>query len=562
MQEKDLHDLLYELLQENGENQWLEFKSNVAVAVQKASVTPEGIGEYISALANGATISNKDFGYLILGIEDQTQRIIGTNFKPSSFKFSNQEYEIWLRNMIYPKINFEIFEFTCEDKNIVLFRIPAAKGEPVNFSKKPFIRINSSKTDLRNYPAYIRQIYNSLEDWSAKIIPNASISDLDETALSLARSKFKEKSINQSFYSEIDTWDNSVFLDKAKLTVNGKITNTAILLLGKSESIHYLLPSIAEITWKLDTEEKAYEHFGTPLLLTTTKVLQRIRNYQYKFFPDNQLLSITVNKYETRVVLEAMHNAIAHQDYSMNSRIILTERTDKLIFSNAGGFYSGTPEEYFYGEKTPERYRNPWLVKAMVNLGMIDTMGYGIYTMLIEQRKRFFPLPDYQHSDLNKVVLEIYGQEIDVNYSKLLMEHKDLSLETVILLDRVQKKLPITKEASDLLRKQKLIEGRTPNYFVSASIAQVTGQKASYSKNKAFEKVYYLDLIIKSVTEHDFLERSDVDELLWNKLPDWMDDKQKKIKITNLLAELRRDERIKNEGSDNKPRWTILRDNL
>ncbi|MBB6005129.1 RNA-binding domain-containing protein [Arcicella rosea] len=557
MQEKDLHSLLEELLQQNsGEQAWLEFKSNVAS--QKASITIEGIGEYISALANGATISNQDFGYLILGVEDITKNIIGTNFRPFVQKVGNQDFELWLRLMVSPKISFEIFEFEYQNQHLVLFRIPAAKGEPVSFQKKFFIRINSQKTDLLNYPAYVRQVYNSLEDWSAKTIPNASIADLDEMALAVARAKFKEKNTQEAFYSEIDNWDTSVFLDKAKITIHGKITNTAILLLGKPESVHLLSPSIAEITWKLDTEEKAYEHFGTPLLLNTTKVLQKIRNYQYKFFPNNELLSVTVNKYETRVILEAMHNAIAHQDYTLNARIIVTEKTDKLVFSNIGGFYSGTPEEYFFGEKTPDRYRNPWLVKAMVNLGMIDTMGYGIYTMLKEQRKRFFPLPDYHHSDSRNVVLEIYGHEIDTNYSKLLMEHKDLSLETVILLDRVQKKLPITKEASDSLRKQKLIEGRTPNYFVSASIAQATGQKAIYSKNKAFEKSYYLDLIIKSITEHGFLERSDVDELLWNKLPEWMDEKQKKIKITNLLAELRSIGKIRNEGSDTKPKWVLL----
>ncbi len=557
MQEKDLHSLLEELLQQNnGEQAWLEFKSNVAT--QKASITIEGIGEYISALANGATISNQDFGYLILGVEDITKNIIGTNFRPFVQKVGNQDFELWLRLMVSPKISFEIFEFEYQYQHLVLFRIPAAKGEPVSFQKKFFIRINSQKTDLLNYPAYVRQVYNSLEDWSANTIPNASIADLDEMALAVARAKFKEKNTQEVFYSEIDNWDTSVFLDKAKITIHGKITNTAILLLGKPESVHLLLPSIAEITWKLDTEEKAYEHFGTPLLLNTTKVLQKIRNYQYKFFPNNELLSVTVNKYETRVILEALHNAIAHQDYTLNARIIVTEKTDKLVFSNIGGFYSGTPEEYFFGEKTPDRYRNPWLVKAMVNLGMIDTMGYGIYTMLKEQRKRFFPLPDYHHSDSRNVVLEIYGHEIDTNYSKLLMEHKDLSLETVILLDRVQKKLPITKEASDSLRKQKLIEGRTPNYFVSASIAQATGQKAIYSKNKAFEKSYYLDLIIKSITEHGFLERSDVDELLWNKLPEWMDEKQKKNKITNLLAELRSIGKIKNDGSDTKPKWVLL----
>ena len=96
-------------------------------------------------------------------------------------------------------------------------------------------------------------------------------------AIKVAREKFKEKSTKENYFSEIDNWDDTTFLDKAKVTINGKMTNTAILLLGKEESSHYLLPSIAEITWKLETEEKAYEHFSCPLLLSTSKVLQNIK---------------------------------------------------------------------------------------------------------------------------------------------------------------------------------------------------------------------------------------------------------------------------------------------
>jgi len=378
---------------------------------------------------------------------------------------------------------------------------------------------------------------------------------LDEDALIIARDKFSDKNINASFNSEIDKWDTKTFLDKAKVTIKGKITRTAILLLGKPESVHYLLPSVSEITWKLDTDQKAYEHFGLPFFLNTTKVLQRIRNYQYKFFPDNQLLSVSVNKYEPRVILEALHNAIAHQDYSKNARIIVTEKTGKLIFQNAGGFFSGNPEEYFLGDKTPDRYRNPWLVKAMANLGMIDTMGYGIHTMTLEQKNRYFPLPDYSKSNSEKVILEIFGREIDLNYSKMLMKKSDLDLQTVILLDRVQKNLSLTKDAVSLLRKQKLIEGRKPNYFVSAFIAKVTGQKASYTKNKAFDKPWYLEMILKAIKEHGFLERKDVDELLMEKLSELLNEKQKKKKISNLLSELVKQGKIMNIGTSRNSKW-------
>ena len=290
MAQQELNVLLQELCSQPQEQQWLEFKQN------KGSVTNEEIGEYISAMSNGATISNKPFGYMVWGVEDLMHKIVGTNFSFTNAKQGNQDLELWVRNLLHPKINFEIFEFICDDKNITLLRIPSAKGEPTHFQKKPFIRIGSNKTDLRNFPDYVRIIYNSLEDWSAKIIDKASINDLDSEAIKLAKEKFKEKSTKASYYNEIDNWDDTTFLDKAKITINGKITNAAIILLGKEESSHYLLPAIAEITWKLETEEKAYEHFGTPLLLNTTKVLQNIRNVKYKFFPDNELLSTTVNK--------------------------------------------------------------------------------------------------------------------------------------------------------------------------------------------------------------------------------------------------------------------------
>ncbi|KAA6306898.1 hypothetical protein EZS27_041438, partial [termite gut metagenome] len=234
------------------------------------------------------------------------------------------------------------------------------------------------------------------------------------------------------------------------------------------------------------------------------------------------------NKYDTKSILEAIHNCVAHQDYSLRSRIIVTEKIDKLIFTNAGNFFEGTPEEYCLGEKTPKRYRNSWLVNAMFNLGMIDRLGYGIHSLYLSQRNRFFPLPDYILSDPQEVMMYMYGQTIDENYSKLLIERRDLSLSKVTLLDKVQKKTPILDDSADMLRKEKLIEGRKPNYFVGKEIAQATDKKAEYSKNKAFGKQQYFDWILKSIQEHGSLSRKDIDELLWNILPAWMNTDQKK----------------------------------
>ena len=501
---------------------------------------------------------------MLCGVQDNPQTIKGTNFSFSDAKQGNQDLELWLRNLLHPKFNWEFFEFVYQGKPIVLLRVQSAKGESLHFKKKPFIRIGSNKTDLQNFPDYVRIIYNSLEDWSAKIIESANISDLDHEALKVARQKFKEKSAKENYFEEIGIWDDSTFLDKARITIKGKIANTAILLLGKEEASHYLLPSIAEITWKLEAEEKAYEHFSCPLLLNITKVLRNIRNVKYKFFPDHELLSTTVNKYDIRTILEAMHNCIAHQDYDLHSRIIVTENIDKLIFSNAGNFFAGSPDDYTQGNKTPEKYRNPWLVKAMVNLGMIDTMGYGIHTMYQSQRKRFFPLPDYNISEPQKVILHIYGHTIDENYTRLLIERKDLSLDRVVLLDKVQKKQYIPDQAVKLLKKEKLIEGRKPNYFVAASVAEITDDKANYIKNKAFDKLCYKDLVIKFIKKYGRASRSDIDDLIIGKLSDALNETQKRNKIRNMLYEMsKKDNTIYNDSSStNKPEWKIVKNKI
>lgn len=521
----------------------------------------DDIISYISA------ISNMEGGHLIIGVEDKTLNIVGIE-EFYSYTPENIIIKILDQTPNLSSEGFFIEPFTTSDTNktVWIFHIPKhLPRKPILAHNKPWQRIEDSLVRMRpeREHAILNEPLTLLEDWSAKIIENATINDLDSEAISLARDKFKEKNSRASFASEIDNWDNALFLDKAKVTINGKITNTAILLLGKEESTHFLSPSIAQITWKLEGEEKGYEHFGPPFLLNTTKVLLKIRNIKYKFFPDNELLSTTVDKYETRVILEGIHNCIAHQDYSLNSRIIVTEMIDRLIFSNAGSFFEGSPEDYTIGNRTPDKYRNPWLASAMVNLGMIDTLGYGIHTMYLEQRRRFFPLPDYQLSDPQKVVLQIYGHSIDENYSKLLIDRKDLPLDRVVLLDRVQKRLPITDEAANALKRENLISGRKPNFYVESTVAAATDDKAAYIKNRAFDDSHYKSMVLEYLRTYKQANRDDIDKLLLSKLSDVLDEKQKRNKVRNLLYSLSiRESKIKNiSKSSRHPVWVLDNDN-
>ncbi|MBI5482987.1 MAG: putative DNA binding domain-containing protein [Deltaproteobacteria bacterium] len=534
MIEKDLREYLLHLYPiENESCEWKEFKNLThAVSGDKGN----DIISYISALAN------MEGGELIIGVMDKTLAIVGIenlhNYTPENIRL-----RILTKCPNLDSEEFRVDQSITSDtaKRVWVFHVPRHKLRlPVYAHDKAWQRIDDNLVELRpeRLATILAEPIESV-DWSAQVVPDASLEDLDPAALALAREKFREKNQTSSFANEISSWDMRTFLDKAKITIQGNISRSALILLGKPESVHFLSPAMTQITWKLEGEERAYEHFEPPFLLATTSVLHRIRNIKYKIFPDNQLLATEVNKYDTRVILEALHNCIAHQDYTLSSRIVVTEKVDRLIFENAGSFFDGRPEDYFIGERTPQRYRNHWLAQGMVNLNMIDTVGHGIHAMIMAQRQRYFPLPDYSKSESRKVVLEIFGHVIDENYTRLLLERQDLPLSKVILLDRIQKRQTITDDAANILRKAGLIEGRKPGFFVSAKIAAATNTRPIYTRNRGIEKARLKEFVLQHIREFGPTPRTQFEELLFSMLPAVLSNEKKHHKVKNLLTEMR-----------------------
>lgn len=534
------------------ENRYIEFKSNYQDV--------DKLGKYISALSNGACLDGQDFGYLYFGVQDESLEVIGTTFTPSKTKAQgNEALELYLRRMISPKIDFSIedFIYTKNGNNLhlVVFKIPAATNEPTYYKQKPWIRVDSHTTDLTPYPEWIRKIYNSRIDWTAQTIDDASIEDLDEEAILIARNGYAQRF--PDYAEALPTWNDATFLDKAGLTRDGKVTRAAMLLVGKQEK-GYKLDHIAQMDWKCFQDgETIGQLFTIPFLKTTTDLMLKIRNYRIKIYPHNSLIPAEIWKYDVRSILEGLHNCIAHQDYTQDERIVVTEDKDKLTFENAGSFYDGEYEQYILGEKTPKRYRNPFLVRAMLNVKMIDSQGFGIHNLYIRQKERYLPMPDYDGTDESHVIMHLPGSVIDKNYSTVLMEKSDISLTEAVLLDMVQKGKELNDNAISILRKKKLIEGRKPKFFVAKKIAQSIDQKVEYSRHKGLDNKSCESLLMDSLKDHGKLTRTEIDKLLWPVLSDKLDDTQKKYKIGNLLANLRRKGVLSNITTGNRSIWFI-----
>ena len=549
---EELKEILAKLQSLTAETEVVEFKE----AANSYDFTK--LGKYFSALSNEASLKGNHCAWLVFGVENKKHAIVGSMYRSQRKDLDSLKGEI--ANKTTNRITFiEIHELNLPEGRVVMFQIPAApKGIPIAFDGHYYGRDGEELVPLNLEEIERIRAQSTTEDWSAVIVPDATIEDLDEEAIRVARINFKNKFPEKA--SDVDLWDDEKFLNKAKVTIKSKITRTAILLLGKEESECLLNPVDAKIRWLLKDSkgnDKDYSIEGCPMLLAVDKIYAKIRNLKYRYIKDGTLFPDEVGQYEPFTIREAINNCIAHQDYTKHGRINVIEMEDQLIFTNYGSFIPGSVERVVKEDAPEEHYRNRFLAAAMFNLKMVDTAGGGIRKIFNFQRERFFPMPDYDLSE-GKVKVTIMGKVLDLEYAHLLAENKDLLLEEIIMLDKVQKKLPLTEFEEKRLKTRKLIEGRKPNYFIGIRVAQKTGQKATYSKNKAFDKAYYLDLIVKAINEHKSLNRNEVDELLWKKLPDWMTDKQRKTKINHLLSELRTKNILVNEsGIDTKPKWVI-----
>lgn len=550
MTQPDLSQLLHSLIA-TWENEVVEFKQ------AGNDYSTDDIGKYFSALANEANLRGADCGWLVFGVNNKTRRVVGTDYRLQAERLHSLKMQI--AENAEPRITFrDIHELAHTDGRVLLFEIPAApRGIPIAWKGHYHARAGESLTSLGLDKLDEIRRQTLAQDWTAQVIPGATLDDLDEAAVRKARESFAQKYANRFQLGEVESWSLATFLDRARVTQDGQITRAALLLLGKAESIWRLSPYPAQLTWKLEGPERAYEHFSPPFLLSTTRLYQRIRNIQLRLLPHDELLPIEVSKYDQKIVLEALHNSIAHQDYTRNGRVVVTELPDRLVFENEGSFFEGQPDEYIQGDKTPRRYRNPALAQAMVELNMIDTMGYGIHSIYAGQARRYFPLPDYDLSEPDAVKLTVYGGVVDPAYSRLLIQKTDLPLADVLALDRVQKKLPIPDEAATRLRRSKLIEGRKPNFHVSAAVAEATANKADYIRTRAQDDAFYAKLLTDYLEKFGQANRAEINQLLMDKLSDALDDKQKYNKISGLLTGLRRRGVIVNTGSDTASCWRL-----
>lgn len=545
--------LLLEYPQENARCEWKEFKNlkNSFCGDEKDDVI-----SYVSAIAN------MEGGFLVVGVHDKTLEIVGTD----TYNYDRQKAILRLTDRCanLSSEGLDIEEFITDDtkKKVWVISIPKHRPKlPVYAHDKAWQRIEDSLVELTSERLNaILEETSPTYDWSAETIIEATIDDLDSRALQKAREEYK--SVHPRLAEEVDAWSDMELLSRAGVAVKGKLTRAAILLLGKPTAVHYLAPSVATVTWVLvdeHDEKRDYEHFTIPFLLTVDEALAKIRNLNQRILPGGTLFPDIMKQYDEYSIREILHNAIAHQDYTMQERVTMVETPNSVIFSNGGYFLPGSVRNAIEQTGPQKYYRNYALCQGMVSFNMIDTIGRGIRKVFTEQQKRYFPMPDYQIDQAKKEVsVKIYGKLINEQYYRLLKANPDLSLYDCIALDMVQKHETIDKDIAARLRKLHLVEGRYPKLFLSAYTAKTVDNKelkTEYIRNKSFNDLHFKDMIVQYLRSFGGATRSELNTLLQTKLSDVLTEEQKIRKIGNMLSALKKDGVIR---LSEKKKWILV----
>ena len=542
---------LIERLISNWEDETVEFKE------ANDNFKTDDIGRYVSALSNEANLAGLDSAWLVFGVRNKDHSVVGTNYRTDRKRLDLTKKQIF--DGTIPGFPLRgVFEVNHPEGRIVVFEIPPApQGIPISWKGHFYSRAGENLVYLPIEKLDAIRAEESLFDWTAQTIDDAELSDLSPEALFEARRAFKEKNSPRIPSETIDSWGDAEFLAHLGLATRRGITRAAILLLGKPESSFLLSPHSAEITWKLMEEERAYEHFTIPFVLSTTQLYARIRNYKLRLLSPGELIQREVEKYDQGTVLEAIHNCIAHQDYSQHSRIAVYEHVDRLVFVSQGSFFEGNPDDYAIDPHMPRRYRNTTLVMAMTELGMIDHLGYGIEKMNRSQAKRYLPLPEYDLSSPEEVKLTIWGSVVDEAYTRMLMHHTDLPFDEVMALDRIQKGQPVADDMLRRLRRKNLIEGRRPHLRVAASVAEATGTKVTYLEQRGQTDEWYMALIHDHLRKDGPLARGEIVDLIQPHMPAGSSREQCINKVDNLMRKMKSVYAAKPKSIDGKRVWTL-----
>ncbi|MFZ4476904.1 MAG: ATP-binding protein [Saprospiraceae bacterium] len=411
MKEQELKDLLVSLLAYPKENEYLEFKVN--------QYEKEEIGKRLSALSNGAALVSKEFGYLVFGVENETHHVIGTTFQPTLFKIGNEELEHWLAQRLNPRIDFRLYEFKYDERNIVLFQIPAAKGQPVSFLHNDYIRVGSLTRPLKDFPEKERKLWERPATDFEREPALKNVSSTDVIALLDTQAVF-DLLLKMPYPTTQSGVLDRLLDEKLIIRSNGHfhISNLGALLFAKNIGMFETVARKAVRVVQYKGNNKVNTLRDQPGQLGYANGFERLMTYLSGLLPEHELIVSakreTLRMYPPLALRELIANALIHQDFRERGVGPMIEIfNDRIEISNPGKPMVN-PDRFIDGYQS----RNEEFAAAMRRMGYCEEKGSGIDKVIFEVEYWQLPAPDFRVNETHtQVILYAHKDLNDMNKS-------------------------------------------------------------------------------------------------------------------------------------------------
>jgi ATP-dependent DNA helicase RecG len=378
--------IVRELLRLPKESEWVEFKLNNA--------KKEDIGIYISALSNSAALLGLDRSYVIWGVSNDSQEVIGTTFNPFQEKIGNEELESWLLQRLNPKLHFQFHKLELDDKIVMLLEIPSASKQPTSFEKEEYIRIGSTRRKLKEYPEKEREMWRALDrvpfelnialhnvksDQIFQLLDYPSFFDLLEQSIPdgnkaiLERLK-QEELINQNDAGTYDITNLGAMLFAKNLSEFSKLSRKAVRV------VRYKDNSRIE-TLKEQVGSKGYASGFEGLI-----------DYIIDQLPANEVIEKALRKnvpmFPKLAIRELVANSLIHQDFLIEGTGPMVEIfMDRIEITNPGTPLIDTQRFL----DSPPKSRNEKIASLLRRLGICEERGSGVDKVVFQTE--FYQLP-------------------------------------------------------------------------------------------------------------------------------------------------------------------------
>lgn len=398
---ENLDKLIRRLCTYPDETPWLEFKHN--------NYDPEMIGQDISALANGATLDEKNSAYFVWGVQDGTHDLVGTDKNLQNLKKGNEELENWLRRMLSNNADFEYHTVEMDNVTVGVMIIQCATKQPVSFQKVEYIRVGSYTKKLADYTALQSKLWARLHNVHFEEQPAMQDQDLS-AALRLLDYGVYFDLIGVPQPTSADGIAHYMLEEGVLLRQdNGlyTITNMGAILLAKRLADFPKVSRKAIRVIQYDGNNRMHmlkEDIGGKGYVVGFESLVK---YIEALIPTQEVITGALREkrsaYPVLAIREAVANALIHQDFSVSG----TGPTVEIFANRIEVTNSGIPlVDVKRIIDNPPKSRNEKLASMMRRLRMCEELGTGWDKIVISCELQRLPAPRIElYEESTKVTL-------------------------------------------------------------------------------------------------------------------------------------------------------------